>query len=302
MIGMSIEQAGKHVTDAVLTTREDIARAKDWIMKSTGTNTSGMVEDWLRQQGITDVREVNVEAENCRDILSEVAKAYSIRFAFYQATWELIASGILVSAGSTGTWEAPLGYRTPHGAGGIPVRHITCPFPDRLHRLPFASVQPADVDIFLKGIDCNALHYGIHEAICQSLACFRRGLYMPATVMLAAATEATWTECGTAVARKQSDAKLAATLADPYTGFGKIVSEVRKVLEHKNAKPLLANAGLSIHQVNDAEIWTTTLRDRRNALHWGKAKSFVADHAETGTLLMAAPQHLGMLEKIRAAC
>jgi hypothetical protein len=74
------------------------------------------------------------------------------------------------------------------------------------------------------------------------------------------------------------------------------------VLEHKNAKPLLAKAGLSVHQVNDAEIWTTALRDRRNALHWGKAKSFVADHAETGTLLMAAPQHLGTLEAIRAVC
>ena len=41
---------------------------------------------------------------------------------------------------------------------------------------------------------------------------------------------------------------------------------------------------------------------RRNAQHWGKTKSFIADHAETGTLLMGAPQHLKTLETIRASC
>jgi hypothetical protein len=125
---------------------------------------------------------------------------------------------------------------------------------------------------------------------------------MPATAMLAAAAEATWTECGLAVAKSLSDTKLAAAASDPFVGIAKVVSEVRKALEHKNAKPLLQKAGLSIHQVVDAEIWTTTLRDRRNALHWGKAKSFLADHSETGILLMATPTHLATLETIRAAC
>jgi hypothetical protein len=269
MIGLSPEQAAQHVTSSISVTREDIARAKDWIVQAPGHNTSGMVDDWLRQQGIADLRDVNTDAEDCRDTLSAVARAYSVRFAFYQAAWELISAGVLIPPGSIGTWDPPLGYRTSHGAGGIPLRNLACPFPDKLHRLPFALVQPADVDIFLKGINCRDLHSGIHEAIEQSLACFRRGLYLPATVMLAAATEATWTECGSAVATNQSDAKLAATLADPYTGFARVVSDTRKVLEHKNAKPLLAKAGLSFHQVNDAEIWTTALRDRRNALHWG---------------------------------
>src|SRR5262245_43411078 len=290
MVGLSPEQAAQHIMAAIAVTREDIARAKYWIVQSPGHNTSGIVDDWLHQQNIPDLREVNTDAEDCRDTLSAVARAYSIRFAFYQAAWELISAGVLIPPGAVASWEPPLCYRTSRGGGGLPLKSLACPYPDRLHRLPFACVQPTDIDIFLKGIDCKAIHSGIHEAIEQSLACFRRGLYMPATVMLGAATEATWTECGAAVATNLSDAKLAATLADPYSGFAKIVSDIRKVLEHKNAKALLAKAGLSIHQVNDAEIWTTALRERRNALHWGKAKSFVADHAETGTLLMAAPQ------------
>jgi hypothetical protein len=65
---------------------------------------------------------------------------------------------------------------------------------------------------------------------------------------------------------------------------------------------LLKSADQTFARVADAEVWTTVLRDRRNALHWGKAKSFVADHSETATLLMAAPIHIGTLEAIRARC
>ncbi len=301
MVGMSTEQAAQLVIRAVSVKREDIARAKNWIVHAPGTNTSGMVDEWLRQQGIADVREVNIEAENCGEILTAVAKAYSIRLAFYQATWELIASGLLISAGSTGNWDPPLGYRTPRGAGGIPVRQIGFPFPDRLHRISSGAILPLDVDIFLKGIDCNTLHSGILEAIEQSLECFRRGLYMPATVMLAAAAEATWTECAVAIGKRLGTTSLQKVLHDE-PGFGKLVSEVHKALQPKTVKPLLEGAGRTIHHVQDAEVWTSALRDRRNALHWGKARSFIADHSETGILLMAAPQHLGTLEAVRLAC
>jgi hypothetical protein len=105
---------------------------------------------------------------------------------------------------------------------------------------------------------------------------------MPATVMLAAAAEATWTECAAAVSKKVSAPSLT-KLVSEETGFGKLVSEVRKALEPKVAKSLLDSANRRFHDVIDAEVWTTCLRERRNALHWGKAKSFLADHAETGT-------------------
>lgn len=301
MASMSIENAAQHVINAVSVKREDIARAKDWLINFSGTNTSGMVEEWLRQQGIVDIRVVNPQADDCSDHLTSIARAYSVRLAFYHAVWELIASGFIVSSGSVSAWEAPLEYRTSHGAGGIPVRQINCPFPDRIHRLAVGTDRPLDADVFLKGVDCSTLHSGILEAIDQALACFRRGLYMPATVMLAAAAEGTWTECGAAVAASLADAKLQTTVSDPFVSIAKVVSEVRKTLESKG-KTLLQKANLTIHQVADCEIWTTALRDRRNALHWGKAKSFTADHSETGTLLMAAPQHLGTLEAIRASC
>ena len=125
---------------------------------------------------------------------------------------------------------------------------------------------------------------------------------MPATAMLAAAAEATWSECGVAVAKKLSSAKLDAVVSDPYASISKKVAEIQKALQAADGKVLVKSADRSLADVDNVEIWTTSLRERRNALHWDKAKSFIADHAETASLLMGAPLHLGTLEAIRAAC
>lgn len=281
---MSPEQAGTLIASQIDVTREDIARAKSWIARVEGSNVSGMANEWLQQQNFVEVRSVDTDASNCPEILVGIARMYSIRLAFYHAIW-----------------EPSLEYNTPHYRGGIQMPTIGFPHPSKVFRLK-SAVEPADTDIFLEGTGCTTLHAGIVEAIEQALVCYRRALYMPATAMLAAAVEATWHECGAAVATNLSDAKLKASLSDPFVGFARVVSEVRQALAHKNAKTLLQKAGLTINQVADAEIWTTALRERRNALHWGKAKSFIADHAETGTLLMAAPQHLKTLEAIRTSC
>ncbi len=299
MIGITIENAAEQIKNEVSINREDIARAKDWLIGFQGTNVSGMVSEWLREQAFVEVTEVNAQAQNCSEQLSSIARAFSVRLAFYHGLWELVANGDFVSTESTGIWEPSLCLRTPQGASGVPLKAIQCPFPSRIHRL--VGRRPLDTDIFLKGINCNSLHSGIHEAIDQSLACFRRGLYMPATVMLAAAAEGMWTESANAIAESLSVTKLQRVVSDPFISIAKVVSEVPNALEN-NGKHLLDKAGLKIHQIVDAEIWTTALRERRNALHWGKAKSFTANHSETGTLLMAAPQHLGALEKLRLEC
>lgn len=102
--------------------------------------------------------------------------------------------------------------------------------------------------------------------------------------------------------RTVGNTKLEEVVNDPFSSINRIVQETRKALEQPDGKVLLKDASLHNSKVTDAEIWTTTLRERRNALHWGKAKSSTANHSETGTLLMGAPMHLGALEAIQAAC
>ncbi|MGL4423782.1 MAG: hypothetical protein ACRCZF_24215, partial [Gemmataceae bacterium] len=99
-----------------------------------------------------------------------------------------------------------------------------------------------------------------------------------------------------------SNQKLDDVMSDTYASICKKVTETRKVLEAADGKALLKAAGRTIADLVYAEVWTTALRDRRNALHWDKAKSFVVGHSEAADLLISAPQHLATLEAIRAAC
>lgn len=299
---MSPEEAGKQIVSALAVTREDIARAKTWLARSEGGGTHELVEKWLNEQNLVVPKEIDTDLPNCGELLLPVARAYSVRLAFYQAVWELVSAGELIPSGPPSSWDASLASRTSRYGGAIPLKGVRCSFPHGIERMPLASGTPIDPDIFLQGIDWKRLHSGILEAIEQALLCFRRGLYMPATAMLAAAAEATWTECGIAVAKKLANAKLESVVTDQLASISKKVTEIRKALEQPDGKALLRDAGQHIAKVTDAEVWTTALRDRRNALHWGKAKSFVADHSETGTLLMATPLHLGTLEAVRAAC
>jgi hypothetical protein len=125
---------------------------------------------------------------------------------------------------------------------------------------------------------------------------------MPATVMMAAAAEATWIECGEALAQKLGHAKLQQVVRNPFDSISKKVAEIRKVLRDPGGAAIVKAAGQSDAQLNELETWTNVLRYRRNALHWGKAKSFVVEHSDTANLLLGAPIHLRTLEAIRAAC
>lgn len=298
---MSPEDAGKYIDAHILVTREDIARAKAFIVTLPNGNADPHCEMWLKQQDIEEPKALNTDAADIEEHLSSVARAYSIRKAFYQALFELSSCGEIIFTRELTEWKPNLMYRTARGAGGIELK-TSSPRPTRFERLAIPDGIPSDPDIFLEGVDSKHLLPGIHEAIEQSIVCFRKGLYMPATAMLAAAAEATWTECGIAVAKNLSDPKLDTLFGDQYQSISKKVSELRKAFEQPNAKALLKTAGQTIAKINDAEVWTTVLRDRRNALHWGKAKSFIADHSETATLLIAAPLHIGTLEAIRLSC
>lgn len=301
---MSPDEAGKRVHEAVAVTREDIARAKAWVLQSEGGRTDHLVDQWLAEQKaeVPLNAKVDLMAADSDDQIANYARGFSVRLAFYQALWELISAAELFPAESYSAWSASLGFKSGGHSGGLPLKGLGCPFPQGVHRPPLAPQTSTDPDIFLRGVNSKTLHSGIRAAVEQSLLCFRRGLYMPATAMLAAAAEAAWTECGVAVAKKLGNTKLDSTVSDAYASISRKVVEIQKALQAPDGKMLLKSAGRSAADLDNAEVWTTNLRERRNALHWGKAKSFVADHSETASLLMGAPLHVGTLKAIRAVC
>jgi hypothetical protein len=300
---MTPDEASSRIESTLLIQHGDIMRAKYYILQGIESyiplNTDKLALQWLQSNNLTIPKEIEIDSLDASDRLDQIAHAYSLRLALFQAVTELVSAGELIPATSPELWQANLTWKTSRGGGGLHFNKINYPVPTVIFRTPFVRQQPIDTDIFLQGIDCVSLHPGIREAIDQALGCFRRDLYFPATVMLASAAEATWLECGLAVAMNLSDAKLQELLSDQYKSLSLKVTEIRKVLNQPKGKVILKAAGQSSAKISDAELWTTTLRDRRNALHWGKKRSLIAEHSDTASLLLASPLHIGTLEATR---
>lgn len=301
-------QVQKYLDQNISVKREDVARAKQFVMNQKINSTLAMSEQWLTGNNAVPPQVINLQAEDLTVTLESLARSISLRMALFQAVWELITTGDIVPVEKCEHWKPQHGYTTENSRNSIIERGhlsldaITFPYISQIFRMPGTERVPADPDIFLQGIDCATLHHGIRDAIEQALVCFRRGLYMPSTTMLAAAAEATWTECGKAVAAKLPNPKLDGVVNDAYASISKKVTETRKALEAADGKALLKAADRSIADVVNAEVWMTALRDRRNALHWDKAKSFFVGHSAAADLLISAPQHVATLEAIRAVC
>lgn len=297
---MTADHAAQQLLSQVVITQPDVARAKTFVMQTELTTVDSIVDQWLHEQNVPKRDVVNTDAADCPDALAVIARHFSLRMAMYQAIWELVSACELLPASPPNTWSSNVTNRTSHYSGALLQKPVTFVRLTEVHKPPPVAAMTTDPDIFLQGVNCATLHDGIREGVAQALMCFRRGLYMPAVVMLAAAAEATWTECGLAVARHVGHATLGTHVADQRIGVSRKIVEIRRALE--SAPDLLKSAGQTMPKVAEAEQWTTILRDRRNALHWGKAKSFIVEHGDTASLMLGGPLHLQTLEAIRAAC
>lgn len=74
---------------------------------------------------------------------------------------------------------------------------------------------------------------------------------MPATVRLAAAAEATWTDCDAAVAAKLPEANLLAIVTDLFASISCKVADNPMVLESGSGKALLKAGRQNLGNVND---------------------------------------------------
>jgi hypothetical protein len=110
----SSEEVKSLLLKSIAVLREDIARAKHWIVDAPGTNTNGMAIKWLKQQGFEDSYKIDLEATDHMDCINVAARSFSLRLAFYQACWELINFGLLVPANCFASWSTTLGTTTSH--------------------------------------------------------------------------------------------------------------------------------------------------------------------------------------------
>lgn len=84
---MNTDEAIRLLSETVNVTREDIARAKAWLVQTGGGATQQLAEGWLtpQQAVVPGNASVDLYADDSAEQIAKYARAFSLRLAFHQA-------------------------------------------------------------------------------------------------------------------------------------------------------------------------------------------------------------------------
>jgi hypothetical protein len=308
---LSDERVVDLLRTSVVVTREDVARAKLFVMERIGADVRPLHEEpyhairpiaetWECSEGAALKIHLNY-ASDTEDRVKDVGRQFALHLGCAEAVWELISTGDLRPSGELETWSPSVGYSNGGYSGGVgDLVWLRARYPRTVatSRVNDSIRAPQDIDLLLAG-ELPGLIAGVRAALRLASECLRRGLYLPSIAMLGSAAEAQWIECGLAALNGESTAtKTLATLNNQYAGFAKKVADLCNYLNGPGVHVRDAHAVRSADLV-EAQAWTTVLREHRNAVHWGKGQSFTKSYGQAATLVLAAPIHLATLERLR---
>jgi hypothetical protein len=141
----------------------------------------------------------------------------------------------------------------------------------------------------------------------MAVTCFRRELFVPAVAMLGAASEGAWIELGRALISRHPTESICTsterTLESDVTSMRRIIRDITEALyARQDLFGTYARAsGVSLDRLREIAIWSHTVREARNVLHWGAGPTATTTYEGVAVLLMSALQNIGDLEKLRVA-
>lgn len=310
---MNADKAAQFITREVRVERVDVIAAKSFILRESDNRTYELAKKWAREVAGEPPSALPLYEEDPTPILRQYARYFSAQLAVYQAVWELISVAVLLPAGNVqrkGFNVAWTTCRPPRGSGvsgGFDLPEIELPYLEQFVRSkPAPDTILTDGDLYIKELPSGTLHPGIKEALRLAVACFRQELYVPAVAMLAAASEGAWIELGKALgSRRPHDAKsqkVLATVMDEFEGIGKKVNLIVDLYSRQDLfSDCAKTSGISLNRLREVVLWTHTVREARNVLHWGVSPTPANTYEKVAILLMSALQNLGDLEALRIA-
>ena len=224
--------------------------------------------------------------------LGRIADTLSWRLAVLQAVTELTFSGSLMMEEDLQLWRPVVGYTSEGYGSSWEFKEFSVAFPLRILKPPSAQGQDNQVlsnpDLFLHAVDVPNMPDSVREALEEAVLCFRHELYTVSVVMLGKASEEAWIDVGVALyeALPGDQTKKIKDLTDPQTSIYKVLRTVLKLYEYSALDDIRRASG--VRNLNDALMWSDTVRDSRNVVHAGSTPSTPNTYEKVAALLLGA--------------
>jgi hypothetical protein len=311
------------IRSGVRVTRQQVTIAKSAVIRATRGGspaaTLHLLDVVVRDAGITIPAQLVLHpSADPATAVKAIAGGFSWKLAAIEAIWALAGSGALIVSG-TQVFTPSIGYTTvpPSGggghSGGLTLNELSFPFPSDVRRAPSLAESKdlylSDPDLYLGlALGISSMHAEISDALREAVKCFRADLFTAAGAMLGKASEGAWLELGDsllAAAPAHQDTTFKnqkAILENPRDGTAKKIEAVLTIYSKQDVFAALQDkTGISPKELKDAALWSETLRDARNTLHFLHAPATPNTYDKVAVLLLSAAQPLRTLYKLRDA-
>jgi hypothetical protein len=315
---MDPDQAESSIRSFIEVTPQRVTVAKSVVFNASlnAISCDDLVRVVLEKNGIVVPSAVVLhETVDTVGMLKAVAESISWKLATIEATWQLVHAGHLVSLADSRTLSSSVSWTTvvPGSGGqssGWQFQDFEIPMPSRVRRAPSTLIGSkqylTDPELYLATLAVPGLHDDVRAALRESIRCFRQELYTAALAMLGKASEGAWLDLAAellAFAAPTAAAKYAkqqTTLDDPMQGPQKKIDAVLTIFNHQEDFGSIATkSNVRPADLRAAAVWSDTVRDSRNTLHFGVSPATPNTYEKVTVLLLAAVPNIRLLYRLK---
>lgn len=247
---------------------------------------------------------------NPEPLLAQVAEELSWYRAICEAIWCLVMNGALLLHGEIKTPDLPgIPYRSHGCQSSFDVPMPKMSIPRALMNLPSGRSLGTihDADLFLSELGTE-LPPGVEAALREAIACFRQDLFTAAVAMLGKVSEGAWLLVGEALTNIVAEDQRwplrnhIRDLEKPRVGvLGKIDAVMSMYKQRDFYEGVWERSGVRPEDLNIVVLWSDTVRDSRNAVHYGSVPVIENSYGKVASLLIAAASMLRALFNVKGA-
>jgi hypothetical protein len=247
--------------------------------------------------------------------LTAASGALSWSLATKEAIWSLIHGGYLIPMAELHESTPSIGWTTviPGSgghSGGWTFEELTMSVPRRVRRAPSSIGSNdqflAEPDLYLHTLGISNMHAEVASAFREAVKCFRHELFTAALTMLGKASEGAWLELGASLlayapsGQQSIFAKQRTVLEDPMMGTYRKIEAVLRMFDRQDVfNSLSVSTGIKPKELRTVAVWSDSVRDSRNTIHFGVSPATPNTYEKVAALLIGAAPNVKTLYRLK---
>lgn len=316
---MNESEAKKLIIERAVVTPQRVVIAKAIILEASKKSSSSdnFIAAVLQANGVAIPKQILIHPSvDSYPALIAAGDALSWSLAAKEAIWSLIHGGYLIPmTGDLDGRAQSIGWTTviPGSGGhssGWNFEEFSVPVPHSLRRAPSLDGSSdqflTDADLFLNMAGIQNMHVEVAAAFREAVKCFRHELFTAALAMLGKASEGAWLDLGASLLSFVPDNQQAifnkqrAALEDPMLGTYRKIEAILTMFDRQDIfASLSTGSGTRPKELQSIAVWSDSVRDSRNTIHFGVAPSTPNTYEKVAALLIGAVPNVRVLYRLK---